>query len=167
MENAAEIITGLGRQAQLTKVDIKSAYQIITVHPEDQLLLGMLWEEKLFIDAALPFGLRSAPRIFSAVANVLEWRAEGVDQVLHYLDDFLIIAPAVSQKGNIVLSRMLSLFKRLRVPVAPEKIEGPVTCLTLLSIELDTENLILWLPEEKLIVLKEMVQEWLAKKSCQ
>ena len=110
VENTAEIITVLGRQAQLAKVDIKSAYRIIPVHPENWLLLGMLWEEKLFIGAALPFGLRSAPRTFSAVADVLEWRAkaEGVDQELHYLDDFLII-------------------------------EGPVTQLTFLGIELDTD----------------------------
>ena len=54
---------------------------------------------------ALPFGLRSAPRIF------LEWRAkfEGVSQVLHYLDDFMILAPADSQRGGQDLSTMLNL----------------------------------------------------------
>ena len=71
VEDAAKIITRLGRHTQLAKVDIKSAYRIIPIHPEDRLLLGMQWENKLYIDAALPLGLRSAPRIFSAVADVL------------------------------------------------------------------------------------------------
>ena len=128
----------------------------------------MLWENKLFIDASLPFGLRSAPRIFSAVAAILECRAkfEGVSQVLHYLDDFLIIAPADSQRGEQDLHTMLSLFNRLQVPVASEKIEGPTTCLTFLGIELDTDSLILRLPADKLEALKVMVREWLSRKSC-
>ena len=168
VEDAAKIVTNLGRQAQLAKVDIKSACRIIPVHPEDRLLLGMQWENKLFIDAALPFGLRSAPKILSAVAEVLEWRAkfEGVTDVLHYLDDFLMISPAESPKGSQDLNIILTLFDRLHVPVAPEKVEGPTTQLTFLGIEMDTENMILRLPENKLSALKEMIGEWLTRKSC-
>ena len=45
------------------------------------------------MDAALPFGLRSAPKIFNVVADVLEWIMveQGSCQVLHYLDDFLFV----------------------------------------------------------------------------
>ena len=46
----------------LAKMDIKQAYRNVPVHPEDRLLLGMLWEGKAYVDAAPPFGLRSAPR---------------------------------------------------------------------------------------------------------
>ena len=46
-----------GRGALLAKIDIKSAYRIVGVHPEDHLLLGMLWDEELYVDTALPFGL--------------------------------------------------------------------------------------------------------------
>ena len=65
----------MGRRTQLAKVDIKSAYQIVLFHPEERLLLGLQWENKLFIDAVLLFGLKSAPKIFSAVAEVLKWHA--------------------------------------------------------------------------------------------
>ena len=130
----------------------------------------MQWENKLFIDAALPFGhdLRSAPKVFSAVAEVLEWRAkfEGVTHVLHYLDDFLMISPAESPKGSQDLNIILTLFDSLHVPVAPEKVEGPTTQLTFLGIEMDTENMILRLPENKLSALKEMIGEWLTRKFC-
>ena len=168
VEDAAKIITRLGRHTQLAKVYIKSAYRIIPIHPEDRLLMGMQWENKLYIDAALPFGLRSAPRIFSAVADVLEWctRFEGITHILHYLDDFLIISPAKSPKGSQDLNTVLNLFDRLRVPVDHKKIEGPTTQLTFLGIEMDTENLILRLPDNKLSVLKETVREWLTQKSC-
>ena len=73
VNKAAELVWKLGPQCLLAKVDIQSAYRMIAVHPEDRLLLGMVWWGNLFIDAALPFGLRSVPRIFTAVADVLEW----------------------------------------------------------------------------------------------
>ena len=65
----------IGPQCLLAKVDIQLANRMIPVHSEDRLLLGIVWQGNLFIDAALPFRLRSAPRIFTAVADVLEWRA--------------------------------------------------------------------------------------------
>ena len=43
------------------------------IHPEDQGLLGIQWEGEFYTDKALPFGLRSAPKIFTAVADALQW----------------------------------------------------------------------------------------------
>ena len=44
-----------------------------------------------YIDTVLSFGLRSAPQIFSSLADGLEWILirKGVAVVFHYLDDFL------------------------------------------------------------------------------
>ena len=46
---------------------------MVPVHPEDRLLLGMSWNGALYVDVALPFGLHSAPKIFNAVADTVEW----------------------------------------------------------------------------------------------
>ena len=43
------------------------------MHPDDRLLLGMKWQEELYIDTALPFGLRSAPKLFPAIADGVQW----------------------------------------------------------------------------------------------
>ena len=59
-----------GRE-RLAKCDIESAYRIVPVHPDDRQLLGMEWRGRLFVDAALLFALRSAPNIFSALADVM------------------------------------------------------------------------------------------------
>ena len=74
----------------MEKVDVRSAYRNVPIHPDDRWLMGMLWEGALFIDTALPFGLQSAPKIFTAIADVVEWivKAEGVDFIVHFLDDF-------------------------------------------------------------------------------
>ena len=65
IEDAVQEIMAKGQGAQLAKIDIQSAYSNIPVHPEDWNLLGMVWENSLFIDTTLPFGLRSAPKIFT------------------------------------------------------------------------------------------------------
>ena len=54
-------------------MDIQQAYRMVPVHPDDRALLGMRWEGGVYIDTRLPFGLRSAPIIFTAVADALEW----------------------------------------------------------------------------------------------
>lgn len=115
IEDAAREVVSYGPGCLLSKVDIKQAYRMVPVHPEDRLLLGMVWDEGLFVDTALPFGLRSAPKIFTAVADALEWMAkrEGVESILHYLDDYLIIGPADLGKGKEDLQRLLAVFERL------------------------------------------------------
>lgn len=62
LEDAAKAIVRYGPGCLLSKVDIKQAYRMVPVHPEDRHLLGMEWDGGIFIDSALPFGLRSAPR---------------------------------------------------------------------------------------------------------
>ena len=84
----------------VAKFDIASAYRIIPVHPVDHLLLGMVWRDKLYVDGALPFGLRSAPKLFTALADGLLWIMghHGIAESLHYLDDLLILGAGGSQQ---------------------------------------------------------------------
>ena len=72
IEDAISRIMAYGKGALLAKIDIKHAFRNIPVHPHDRPLLGMEWGVQTLIDTVLPFGLRSAPKIFSAVAVALE-----------------------------------------------------------------------------------------------
>ena len=167
VDDAARAVAKAGRGAFLAKADIKQAYRMVPVHPADRLLLGMVWEESLFVDSALPFGLRSAPKIFNALADALEWliRQEGLESVLHYLDDFLIVAESESM-CRAALQSLLRVFARLEVPIAPDKLEGPSTVLTFLGIEMDTVAMSLRLPAEKLTELRGLVARWEGRSFC-
>ena len=61
VEDAAKELVRQGRGSFTAKVDIRSAYQTVPGNPQDWWLLGMQWEDSLFVDTTLPFGLRSAP----------------------------------------------------------------------------------------------------------
>ena len=168
VDDAAKAVAAFGPGVRLAKIDIKSAYRIVPVHPDDRPLLGMQWEGALYVDAALPFGLRSAPKIFTAIADAIEWavRQDGVSCVFHYLDDFLIVAEPGSDQCEEHLRILLAVFERLNVPIAPKKLEGPTERLAFLGIELDTRAMTLRRPESKVRELQTLVAQWLEKRSC-
>ena len=93
VDQIAHKITQLGRGSQLSKMDIEEAYRIVPIHPDDRHLLGCQSDNQVYIDISLPFGLRSAPIIFTALADALQWVIEqrGTSHVAHYLDDFVTV----------------------------------------------------------------------------
>ena len=159
------LVLEAGKGSTLVKADIKEAYRMLPIHPEDQGLLGIKWEGEFYTDKALPFGLRSAPKIFTAVADALQWilANKGIKNLLHYLDDFIFVSKS---KEDAMANKQILLhtFSELGVPLEPSKLEGPATCLSFLGIEVDSETLQLRLPSEKLHRLKEQLAEAISKK---
>ena len=74
----------------------------------------------------LPFGLRSIPKIFTALADAAEWIAKraGVKRLMHYLDNFSLVGTPGIDEGGRDVQTLLQLFDRLGLPVPWEKLEG-------------------------------------------
>ena len=53
----------------MAKFDGESTYCNVPVHFDDRYLLSMKWRGNSFIDLTHPLGLRSAPFIFSSIAD--------------------------------------------------------------------------------------------------
>ena len=169
VDTVAAMAQRLGRGALLAKLDIRSAYGLIPVNPHDRHLLGVEWKGAQYADGSLPFGLRSAPKIFTAVADALQWvmLTSGVSMVEHYLDDFVTLGSPGSQECGRNLGKIWAVCADLGVPLAMDKLEGPVDRLTLLGIELDTEAGVMRLPADKLSRLRDLLARWSPRKSCQ
>ena len=168
VDEIGDKILQMGKGALLAKADIESAYRNVPVHPEDHLLLGMKWQGYHYIDGCLQFGLRSAPKIFNALADTLEWviKRRGVQFIAHYLDDYITVGKPASSECADNLQVVLQCCQELGFPVAEDKCEGPKTCLTFLGFELDSVALEIRLPQEKLTRLQSCVEEWRQKKYC-
>ena len=78
-DNVCHSVTSMilleGQQSFMVKLDIKEAYRIVPIHPQDQPLIGVMWEdsESVYIYKMLPFSLRSAPKIFLAITDTIQW----------------------------------------------------------------------------------------------
>ena len=167
VDDAVECIKTLGVGTMLIKMDLESAYRQIPVHPGDHHLLGVSWEGRTYVDRALPFGLRSAPKIFSAVADMMVWVLynAGIEHLIRYLDDFLFLVAPHSDDGAKVCSLAMSVFSKLGVPVALHKTEGPACIITFLGICIDTIAGELRLPQDKLHRLKKLIKVWSTKRA--
>lgn len=168
VDHAVERILQFPPGALLAKVDVAHAFRNIPVHTDDRHLLAMQWNGEVFIDLTLPFGLRSAPKIFTSVADALEWImcSRGVSWSIHYIDDFLTVGKPDSEECNSNLETMLSTCEHLGMPLKAEKILGPTPALPFLGIVLDTQRQEIRLPEEKLVELKDLIKLWRQRKAC-
>ena len=119
VEDAVQQIWSMGQGTLLAKIDIEHAYRNIPVHTDDRLLLVMQWRDKFYMDTVLPFGLRSAPKIFSALADALEWilSRAGVTYIIHYLDDYLTMGRKHSKECEHNLDLIKQLCAHLGLPL--------------------------------------------------
>ena len=93
VDDAISILKSLGPGAYMAKTDLKSAFRIMPIHPDDWNLLGIYWQSRYYVDLYLPFGLRSSPFLFNQISDALEWILKnnyGLGHVIHILDDFFI-----------------------------------------------------------------------------
>ena len=75
---------------------------------------------------------------FTAIADLVEWilvHNYYVTFLRHYLDDFLTLGPPSSPVCHNNLQTCVRLGQQLGLPLHPDKLEGPVTRLTILGIE--------------------------------
>ena len=170
IDTAIRQILSFGPGTLLAKIDIKSAFRLLPVHPADRHLLAMQWNKQIYIDMCLPFGLRSAPKLFNILADLLSWIVEqkGVSPVLHYLDDFLIMTPP-SSASHVCLDKLNTIMEvcsQLGIPLAMEKLEGPSQSLTFLGIVLDTQLMEARLPEDKLSRIRTQLATWLGRRKA-
>ena len=93
--NAIRLVAQAGKGAVMMKRDLKSAFRHVPIDPCDYWLLMFEWQGKFYVDMFLPFGLRTAPRIFNLFAEALHWIFDTLHEwnVTHYLDDFLFVFP--------------------------------------------------------------------------
>lgn len=166
-DEALNMLSKLGHEALVARLDIKNAFRLLPVHKSDFQLLGYRIQGKIFVDKCLPFGCSISCSKFEKFSTFLEWalkqQAKSND-VVHYLDDFLV----AGRKGTQDCANLMSIFSficlELGVPLAHEKTLGPTTNLVYLGLEIDTINMSIRIPVEKLQQLKAQLLSLLDKR---
>ena len=167
IDDVVSCILELGQGAEMAKIDIKQAYRNIPVHPDDRGLLCVQWGGKVLVDKVLPFGLRSAPIIFTAVADALQWiiQKRGVEHLFHYLDDYITVGPPATSVCLNNLAIIKQACHDTGTPIEESKSVGPATTITFLGMELDSVSMEIRLPQDKLRSLRMLLEDWKSRKA--
>ena len=93
MENLQNVTQLVRKGDYMVTIDLKDAYFSIPIHQSHRKFLRFSWRNHLFQFAALPFGLTSAPRVFTKVLKpvIANMRQRGI-RCLIYIDDLIIVA---------------------------------------------------------------------------
>ena len=157
IDNAIGIIEKLGRHTTLHKRDLKDAFRKIPVSPLDYFKLLFKWDNQIYADMFLPFGLATSPFIFNMFAEALHWILNHVYNVelVHYLDDFLMFnCPTKHLFGTVCND--LGVEEKTK-----KSLDGYV--VDYIGIELDTDKLEARLPKDKHDRAIQAVSEALAR----
>ena len=166
VDDAIKFIKLAGLGCFLAKTDIKNAFRIIPISPDDYNLLGMQWRGLYYYDRCMPMGCSSSCLTFETFSSAVEWIAIkklNIGLILHLLDDFLIVASSVTLCQD-QLDLFLSLCSYLGIPMAPEKTCGPATTLSFAGIELDSICSEARLPIDKIHKSTQLISEFLGRK---
>ena len=80
--------------------------------------------------------------------------------LIHYLDDFFLASPPQSFSCRRDLDTFLQVVSKLGVPVAMDRVEGPVTAMSFLGLILDSVKQKICLPPDKLAELMHELDRW-------
>jgi hypothetical protein len=166
-DKAVDLVSGLGRGAFMGKMDIKSAFRLLTLAASEYSLLGIKLQDQYFYDMCLPQGCSISCATFEKFATFLEWQLLSVSQAknaMHYLDDFFFGGKVGTNECDKLMDNFDNLCKDFGVPVAQEKTVGPVQIIVFLGLEIDSIEMVVRIPLSKLQELKKIIEEAMPKK---
>jgi hypothetical protein len=152
-DDAVSLIQAHGPGALMAKADIKSAFRLLPVRPQDYPLLGFQIGPHFFFDKALPMGCSISCSLFEMFSRFLHWSTEQHTQlpsIVHFLDDFLFVGPAHSSQASQLLQGFQQVCSNLGVPLAHEKTVHPSTSIQFLGLQIDSVSQQVRVPPEKL-----------------
>ena len=165
------IADAVGKGGFLWVADLLDAYWNIPVNKKYHGLLAGEWLGKIFIYACLPFGLATAPRIFTQFGDLLLWALHFDDSSLwsdkdvllvrHYVDDFWG-GHKNKDIANKQFKKFMKLLDDINIPTAPSKVQVPSTSVIVLGFLINTITQTVSLAPKKareyLLIIKNMLK---------
>jgi len=140
----------LKKDDYMVKLDLKDAYFTVPVWINHQKYLRFLWKDTMWEFACLPFGLASAPRVFTEIMKPVVGMLHKMGvRLIVYLDDILIMAES-KQLANRHAQLVFSTLENLGFVVNYEKsVMIPSPVMEFLCFLVDSTTMTLALPRKK------------------
>ena len=125
----AELIAARRPGAMMYKVDLEFAYRQLPSDPYDWPLLGIGWEQDLYVDKAIPFVLRHGTmvcqRVTEAVCHIID--KENDSDSVPYIDDFGAVTLPDSRQANNAYIRLKTWLLNLGLGISWDKCRAPLS----------------------------------------
>lgn len=121
LEDGRTVLKLLFKHCLMSSIDIKDAYYLIPIHKNYRKYLRFYFNKKILEFTCLPFGLCTAPFVFTKIMKpiISSLRRQGLTLVI-YLDDIMIIARSISECATSV-KLLISYLSSLGFLVNKEK----------------------------------------------
>lgn len=169
MQSVDNAVSMIDKNWYMGKVDLKNAYRSIPISKNSQRVTGLSWvvdgKKVYMVDTRLPFGARASPYIFNKVTQSVRYMMEkrGFHNIVVYLDDFWVCANSYHE-CSVAMDTLLKLLRSLGFHINWSKVEGPSKCMTFLGIEINSEEMTLAIPKDKLEDTIGLVHTFLARR---
>ena len=166
-EEAIHMVQDMGEGCLLGKLDIKSAYRLLPVDPSEFDQLGFKFEGNYYFDKCMPFGCAISPASWEKLSSFLEFlvkRESKVGDVKHYVDDFLFAGSKCTSECQDIMNCFLHCTERLGIPIAADKTIWPCTAIVYLGLEIDSVDMVVRMPRQKVEDIVAQIQVVLLEK---
>ena len=168
-QSVQDAVKLLSPSSYIGKIDLKSAYRLVSTNPAQHCLAGLKWKFKghldytYLVDTRLPFGCRLSVEAFHRLSKAIQrFMCKRGFKTIVYLDDWLVVGDS-KEECTTAMRSLTALLRDLGFYIAYSKMEGPSKCLTFLGIEIDVKGGILRLPATKVAELKALLRAFLPR----
>ena len=157
MDNIHKVLELISPNNFLASVDLRDAYYSVPVHDGDRKFLRFTFSDQCWQFKAMPNGLSSAPRLFTKILKPVFATLRRLGHiVIGYLDDTILISESEAKLKESIATTV-SLLTHLGFVVHPEKsVLYPTRKIKFLGFMLDTVEMSISLPEEKMTEIRDL-----------
>lgn len=167
IEDLRTVLKLITKNCYMSKIDLKDAYYLIKIHPDSRKFLRFQFEQELYEFNVLPFGLSTAPYIFTKIMKpiIRLLRMAGLVST-NYLDDYWLMGQSYEDcLRNTSLTKMLITSLGFKINEEKSSLVPNTTC-TFLGFVLNSENFQIILPSEKILRVRKEIEIFLSLKRC-
>ena len=135
----------------IIKIDLRDAYFALPIHQSHRQFLRFQHRGRTYQFNCLPFGLSSAPRVFTKISRpVTAWLRQLGCRMINYIDNNLLMANT-REEAKLMGELAVTLLDRLRFTVNHTKSQlEPVQSIQFLGFNLDSMKMEISIPSPKM-----------------
>ena len=158
METPESIRTSLVPGEWVSSIDLSDAYLHIPIHPNSRKYLRFCYKAQVFQFTSLPFGLATAPQVFTMIVKEVKLMALSRGLRIHqYLDDWLIRSQS-QEEAQVDTQAVVDLTQSLGWIINQEKSElKPTQVFSFVGYEYHLDSALVRTTHERWLKLQDLI----------